>query len=1016
MRHRFTLLALIIVLTGLAASAGAATIDRGLQDVLAQKDDAELVPVLMIFDEQYDLARLPTAGPVDRRPIVIDALRAHAAEVMAPAKAVLAGSRGHAERVRTLYIANALAFDADRAMIEALAGDRTSATLLFDRHYDLRDLVDLASAPLAGEPQTKSDRQDTAWGVKWVKAQRVWIELGYNGAGVVVGHLDSGAWLTHPDLAGHIYQNPGEIAGNGIDDDHNGYIDDYRGWDFGDNDNNPNDDNPGGGHGTHTAGTVCGDGTSGTLTGVAPGARLLVCKVFDSTDSGTVAMIWEGEQYCIEMGARVMTMSLGVKGSDLSASLLRADRFACNAIREGGITLFNSAGNERAEFEPPYEIGMTGRSPSPWFADTSVPYSSMGGVVTVGGTGFQNNTSYTSSSRGPVTWGTIDPWNDWPYNPGNGLIKPDICAPGVNVNSTVRGGGYSGNTWSGTSMSCPHVAGVAALMLQKNPALTPTDVNRIIEQTGLDLGTVGKDNIFGSGQVNAFLAVSNTPTTQLADIVPAGLLPDPAGDQVLDPGQTSPIAFRLHNASRLIAANAVSATLTVAANPYVTVADGSASFPAIPAVGTVDNTADPFQLNIAANTPQGYQFTMLLTVTWDTATPRTFDLKHFAGLPDFLTHDVGGVFASVTDQGIIGYLSDDQTTGEGFGPAGGGSVLFVGSLWAGDSSTYICARDYHGSGAGLETYEWVVQRSPNGRMHDLGAVAGADQAFASAFTDSGYAAPKNVHVDQTSYAWAGSPNDGFVILEYRIANHGLGNLNPYWAGVFCDFDIATSSANLGESDAARHAIYMHAQAGGPYAGLVLLGDAPVANLTFVNNPTYVYPNSAVGDGNKLRFLRGLIAVPTAATADDWSLVCSAGPLNLAAGGEVTVAFAMVYGATLAEFQANADAARAAYNPQTPVTEDLPVKMFRLDQNIPNPFNPQTVLSYEVATPGYVHLAIYDVAGKLVRTLVDDTRPAGTFEAVWNGQDDGGQRVSSGVYFAKYRAGDQEQIRKMTMVK
>ncbi len=1013
MRHRLMLVALLMAI--LAATAGAATIDRGLQAELNQKGDAALVPVLMVFDQQYDISRLGVTAPAARRTAVLDALRTHAATVMAPAQTVLAGARGTAANVRVLYLANALAFQADRAMIEALAADRTAATLLHDRRYDLLDLTDAVAPAVAGPPQTKADRADTAWGVKWVKAQRVWSELGYTGEGVLVGHLDSGVWLAHSDLASHIYQNHAETPGNGIDDDGNGYVDDFRGWDFGDADNNPNDDNATGGHGTHTAGTVCGDGTAGTLTGVAPGAMLLACKVFDSEGSGSVGMIWEAEQYCLEMGVRLMTMSLGVKGDDLAVSLLRSDRFACNAIREAGVTLFNSAGNERSEFEPPYEIGMTGRSPSPWFASSAVPYSSMGGVVTVGGTGYQNNASYTSSSRGPVTWGTVDPFNDWPYNPGTGLTKPDICAPGVNVNSTVRYGGYSGNTWSGTSMSCPHLAGVAALMLEKNPTLSPTDIDRLIEQNALDLGAVGKDNVFGSGQVNAYLAVLNTPTTQFADLLPGEVLPDPAGDQVLDPGQTSPIAFTLHNASPLVAASTVQATLAVVTNPYVTVVDGSASFPAIPASGTVDNTGDPFQLAIAAGTPQGTRFTMLLTVTWDGGATRTFDLEHFAGLPEYLTHDVGSIYATVTDQGILGYMSDDQTAGAGFGANGGGSLLFVGSLWAGNSSTYICNRDFHGLNAGTETYEWVVQRSPNGRMRDLGN-AGSDQTFTAAFTDSGHASPANVLVEQTSFAWAGSPDDEFIILEYHITNRGGGSLSPYWAGIFCDWDVPTSSANIGASDDARHAIYLHADPGGPFVGLALLGDSPQANKTFVNNPTYVYPNSAIDNGWKLRFLRGLVSVPTTTAPDDWSMVCSAGPFDLAGGDDITVAFAMVHGATLEEFLANVDAAHAAYDPSTPVTEELPVKMFRLDQNAPNPFNPQTVLSFEVAAPGRVSLAIYDVAGKLVRTLVDGTRPAGQFEATWNGTDDSGQRVSSGVYFAKYRAGDQVQTRKMTMVK
>ena len=79
--------------------------------------------------------------------------------------------------------------------------------------------------------------------------------------------------------------------------------------------------------------------------------------------------------------------------------------------------------------------------------------------ITVGGTGYRNDTVYTGSSRGPAQWGNVDPWNDWSYQPGPGLIKPDLALPGVLVNSTVIPSGYSGDSWTGTSMACPHAAG-----------------------------------------------------------------------------------------------------------------------------------------------------------------------------------------------------------------------------------------------------------------------------------------------------------------------------------------------------------------------------------------------------------------------------------------------------------------------------------------------------------------------------------------------------------------------------
>lgn len=497
--------------------------------------------------------------------------------------------------------------------------------------------------------------------------------------------------------------------------------------------------------------------------------------------------------------------------------------------------------------------------------------------------------------------------------------------------------------------------------------------------------------------------------------MPTALLPDPAGDQVLDPGLVSEVAFTLTNVSPVIGAADVTATLSVLPNDHVSVIDGDATFSDIPSGGAADNTADPFTVSVAAGAPQGYAFTMLLTVTASGGFAQTFDIDHFAGLPEHLTHDVGGVFATVTDQGIIGYMSDDQTAGAGFGAAGAGSALFLGSLWAGTGSTYICNRDYGGQGAGAETFEWVTRQDPNGRMRDLGA-DGSDQTFTAAFTDSGHATPRGVTVEQTSYAWATGPDDEFVILEYTIRNDGAATLDPYRAGVFCDWDVGNSGANVGSVDTDRHAIWVNPSGGGPYYGLALVNDAPPANLSFIHNPTYVYPNAAIGDGFKARFLSGLLSVHETSGPDDWSAVCSAGPYTLAPGEEATVAFAMVYGETLTDFLASVDAAQAAYDPPTPVDDAHPIKLVRLEQNQPNPFNPQTTLAYEIGAPGHVELAVHDVSGRLVRTLVSGVRPAGRHTVTWDGRNDAGQRVASGVYLATFRGAGEVQTRKMTVVK
>ncbi|MBK8165018.1 MAG: S8 family serine peptidase [bacterium] len=1013
------LLAVFTVALAATGPAAAITIDPGLEAALAAKDGHGRVPVILIFGGDYRvepsvLDEIDRGRPDKRREQVLTALKRRLKDSATGALDVLSnpGSGDDVANLRELYIAGALSFEANAAMVARLGRLPGDGAMFHDNLEASYDAIRADRAPDGTDAKFMPAAIDTAWGVKYIKAHRVWSELGFNGTGVVVGHIDTGVWLAHPDLATRIWNNPGEVVGNGIDDDGNGFIDDWRGWDFGDGDNNPNDDSASAGHGTHTAGTVVGNGTGTVLTGVAPGAKIIPIKVWNSAGTGgSLGTVWAAEQYCVENGARVITMSLGFSGS-IPATFMRSERDNCANIRDAGVLLCNSAGNDHNNYDPPIELGLTARVPAPW-NPLAVPYSSTGGVLSVGGTGYQNNSAYSSSSWGPAKWNDVDPYNDWPYAPGAGLTKPDVAAPGVNVNSTVIGGGYSGNTWSGTSMSCPHVAGVAALMLQKNASLSPAGLDSLMEQTALDLGAVGKDNIFGSGLVNALLAVQAVPLDQRPDISWTAVMPDPAGDHILDPGQVSPIAFALSNGSQVVIGTNVSATLAVVANPWVTVADGTAAFPDLATGGGAgDNTVDTFSLSVAGGAPQGYGFTMLLTVQADGGFARTFDIDWYVGLPAFRTHDLGGIALTVTDQGIIGYMSDAGVEGQGMSYQGGSSGMFLGSFWAGVDANYVCARDF--SGTTPETFEWVVSSSPNGRVRDLGTT-GSDQTFQSIFTDAGHALPKPLKVEQTSMTFAMPDNDRFVILEYRLTNNGATALPALYNGVFCDFDINDSAANFGHTDAVRKLTYMYST-GGPYFGIVLLGSTSATSLRLISNTTYVYPLSTIDNGNRNRLMRGTLGVTTAPTAGDWSAI-TASVANLPAnGGQAIVAYALVYGATLTELEEAADAANALYSPVAPVTGDVPVKVLHLAQNHPNPFNPATQIEYVIAGEGHVRLDVFDMAGRRVRTLVDEARSAGSHTAMWDGLDDAGNRAPSGTYFCRMSSGGETSSRKMTMIK
>ena len=404
---------------------------------------------------------------------------------------------------------------------------------------------------------------------------------------------------------------------------------------------------------------------------------------------------------------------------------------------------------------------------------------------------------------------------------------------------------------------------------------------------------------------------------------------------------------------------------------------------------------------------------MILSVSSGSYFERSFEIEWYVGLPDWRTHNIGDVYLTVTDQGIIGYMDQNGSAGDGMGYLDGGSGLFVGSFWAGTGTDYICNRDFGGNGS--ETYEWEVSQDPNGRVVDLGA-ASSDQTFKAIFTDSGHASPKPLVVEQTSYAFSGFGEKEFVILEYKMINEGASSMAALYNGVFCDFDIDDSAANLGDTDASRNLTYMYS-AGGPYFGIALIADGNTAqNLSLINNPIYVYPESAIDDGIKMRHLRGLITLPTASTPDDWSAVSSSVVSLDANGGTATTTYALVYGATLADLQDNVDAANSALNPLSSVSDDTPVKLFKLAQNHPNPFNPVTNIKYSVAQNGHVELGVYDLSGRKIRTLVSEARVAGEHAVTWDGTDAAGNSVPSGMYFYKYVSGGESTSRKMTLVK
>lgn len=389
--------------------------------------------------------------------------------------------------VKPLWLSNVIGLKAPRAILKRLtAFDKVESI-----HLDI-------PRPVKGA---------TVWGVTQIQADQVWAlaPTSYDGTGVTVAILDTGVDYNHGDLSGRMWINTLEdinsdgvftaADNNGVDDDGNGFIDDVVGWNFsGAGTNDPDDVN---GHGTHVAGTVAGDGTGGTATGVAPGARIMALRESNTVALSTEQECWAGMQYALDNGADVVNFSSG--WLDVWNPAYATWRNNVTNLMDGGVLFVTIAHNDSNTTGTPNNVRTPGRVP------LALTLGATDNVDTIAG--FSNN--------GPVTWQTVAPFFDYPWTPG--LLKPDVSAPGVGINSTIMGGGYSGNTWSGTSMAAPHAAGAAALLLEEDPTLTPYDVKFILEETSVDLGAAGPDNAYGWGRINALSSINYTLDTTAYD-------------------------------------------------------------------------------------------------------------------------------------------------------------------------------------------------------------------------------------------------------------------------------------------------------------------------------------------------------------------------------------------------------------------------------------------------------------------------------------------------------------------
>jgi len=430
--------------------AAARKIEPGLLKA-ALTDPARQYRFIVELATQAELEpTLVRAAGLERRRLVVSRLQTFAQTAQQGILGELDArlKEGHVNQVRPFWIFNGLAVLGDGETILTLASRPDVRTIRADHQRFL---------PADLKPALPLSDSQIEWNIARIEAPQVWQALGLNGQGIVVATLDTGVDAQHPALQKRYRgYNPKGLT------DHQGH------WFCATHENYlyPGD---GHGHGTHVMGTIVGEGG----IGVAPGAQWIAAKAFTN----------EGYTYDSWLHASFEWVLAPAGDPDLAPDVVNCSWGSEQAADE--TFRLDIRALRAANIFPVFSVGNKGPYPATLLSPASYPES-----FAVGATD-QQDALANFSSRGPSPWGEI---------------KPEVVAPGVNIRSSLPGGGYGRD--SGTSMAAPHVTGLVALLRQADPTLTITNTEFIITSTAQPLGQSVPNNAIGWGRINAYQAAA----------------------------------------------------------------------------------------------------------------------------------------------------------------------------------------------------------------------------------------------------------------------------------------------------------------------------------------------------------------------------------------------------------------------------------------------------------------------------------------------------------------------------
>lgn len=725
------------------------------------------------------------------------------------------------------------------------------------------------------DPQADSAGTGGQYYLRNIRAHQAW-NVTQGDTSIIIGIADGGSRFSHEDLAGQNQLNRLDPI-DGIDNDGDGYVDNYYGWDFADHDNDPERlPNPIDlTHGILVTGIAAAATNNGRgIAGVGYKSRYLPLKIYPSTPEGSFGG-YEAIVYAADHGCQVINLSWGGAGAP---SRFEQDVISYAALNHD-VVIVAAAGNTPQDLD---------------FYPASYQH-----VVSVASTARSDERSVAATFS----------------------YRVDVSAPGEGIITTL---GLTDTDYAkvgGSSFAAPQVAGAAALVRARFPQLNAAQVAAQIRRTTDfidDLpGNVAYAGRLGSGRLNAFRAVSEQPYS--ARVVARTAAP---ARTFYQPADTLRLTVRVQNLLRALPGLTV--TLT-SLSPYITVRQGEFSTGPLATLAEADNGATPFRLAVAAaGVPLNTKAVLRYRLHHEASGYSEDQYETLLLNPDYVVLDANNLRLTLTSRGNLGYDGTDPSLGEGISYRQGPPLLAEGGLLLATSATRLASNvrnDNRGNDADFEAM---------GQVHQLPAANPASQRAEGRLREAQLPASNppavGVALRQRATARAAAPHQNYVLLEYQLTNLTADTLRPLHLGLFMDWDLPpTPARNVAGWDAARRLGYVYDAPGQTiYAGVQHLAGGQPSVFSLDNNAAPPAGPVRLHDGfsraEKWLTLSSGTTNPAAGlpAGTDAAQVVGAALPYLAPADSVTVAFAILAAPSLTELQAAADAAAAGYQ-QVPTT-------------------------------------------------------------------------------------------------